>query len=73
MKKTYILEDLCCANCAAKIEDAVSKVDGVSSASVAFLTQKMKVEFEDAKESSVVSEIMAIVKKIEPDVTVVEK
>lgn len=73
MKKTFILEDLCCANCAAKIEDAVSKVDGVSSASVAFLTQKMKVEFEDAKESSVVSEIMAIVKKIEPDVTVVEK
>ena len=73
MKKTFILEDLCCANCAAKIEDAVAKVDGVSSASVAFLTQKMKVEFEDAKESSVVSEIMAIVKKIEPDVTVVEK
>lgn len=73
MKKTFILEDLCCANCAAKIEDAVSKVDGVSSASVAFLTQKMKVEFDDAKEEAVVNEIKAIVKKIEPDVNVVEK
>ncbi len=73
MKKTFILEDLCCANCAAKIEDAVTKVDGVTSASVAFLTQKMKVEFDDAKEEAVVNEIKAIVKKIEPDVNVVEK
>lgn len=73
MKKTFILEDLCCANCAAKIEDAVTKVDGVTSASVAFLTQKMKVEFDDAKEEAVVNEIKAIVKKIEPDVNVIEK
>ncbi len=73
MKKTFILEDLCCANCAAKIEDATAKIDGVSSVSVAFLTQKMKVEFDDAKEEAIVSEIKAIVKKIEPDVNVVEK
>lgn len=73
MKKTFILEDLDCANCAAKIEEAVGKIDGVTSASVAFLTQKMKIEFEDDKEAAVVAEVKAIVNKFEPDVTVVEK
>lgn len=73
MKKVFILEDLCCANCAQKIEDGVAKIDGVTSSSVAFLTQKLKVEFDDAKESDVVAEIKKIVKKIEPDVTIIEK
>lgn len=73
MKKTFILEELDCANCAAKIEEAVGKIDGVTSASVTFLTQKMKVELDDAKEADIVSEIKAIVKKFEPDVNVVEK
>ncbi|MCQ2541008.1 MAG: cation transporter [Lachnospiraceae bacterium] len=73
MKKIFILEELDCANCAAKIEDAVSKIDGVTSASVTFLTQKMKVELDDAKEADIVAEIKNIVKKYEPDVNVVEK
>lgn len=73
MKKTFILEELDCANCAAKIEEAVSKIDGVTSASVTFLTQKMKVELDDAKASEIVDEIKKIVNKFEPDVTVVEK
>lgn len=73
MKKTLILEDLCCANCAQKIEDAVSKLEGVNSCSVAFLTQKMKLEMDDAKAEAIIEEAKKIVKKIEPDVTVIEK
>lgn len=73
MKKVLILEDLCCANCAQKIEDAATKVDGMVSCQVSFLTQKMKMEIDDSRVDSVMTEVMKIIKKIEPDVTVVEK
>lgn len=73
MRKTYILEDLDCANCAAKIEEAVGKLDGVSKSTVTLLTQKLVIEVEDDKASSIVKDIKAIVKKFEPDVEVIEK
>ena len=73
MRKTYILEDLDCANCAAKIEEAVGKLDGVSKSTVTLLTQKLVIEVEEEKVSSVGKEIKAIVKKFEPDVEVIEK
>lgn len=73
MRKTYILEDLDCANCAAKIEEAVGKLDGVSKSTVTLLTQKLVIEVEDDKASAIVKDIKAIVKKFEPDVEVVEK
>ena len=43
MKKTYKMIDLDCANCAAKMEEAIKKIDGVTSASVSFMTQKMTI------------------------------
>lgn len=73
MKKTYILEDLDCANCAAKIEEAVGKLDGVSKSTVTLLTQKLVVEVEEGKVSGLLKEIKRIVKKFEPDVEVIEK
>lgn len=73
MKKTYILEDLDCAHCAAEIEEAVGKLDGIISSSVTFLTQKLEVEVEDAKADKITKEIKKTVKKFEPDVEVVEK
>ncbi len=73
MRKTYILEDLDCAHCAAEIEAAVGKLDGVISSSVTFLTQKLVVEVEDAKAGKITKEIKKTVKKYEPDVEVVEK
>ena len=73
MKKVYILEDLDCAHCAALIEEAVGKLEGVSKSSLAFLTQKLTVEVEESKAGSLLSDVKKIVKKVEPDVTVVEK
>lgn len=73
MNKVFILEDLCCANCAKKIEDNVAKLDGVSSVSVAFLSQKMKIEFDDTKEKEIISEVKKIVKKVDSDVEIIEK
>lgn len=72
MKKTFILEDLCCANCAAKIEADVKALEGVTDASVNFITTKMIIEGEDGKINDIVKKAKKIVKKIEPDVTVKE-
>ena len=49
MKKRYNLVDLDCANCAAKMEEAIKKIDGVNTATVSFLTQKMTVDADDAR------------------------
>ena len=72
MRKNYILEDLDCANCAAKIEEAVGKIEGVKECSVSFVTEKMIVEMEEEKEKEVEKEIKKVVKKIEPDTTLKE-
>ena len=72
MKKNYILEDLDCANCAAKIEETVRNIEGVVECSVSFVTEKMIVEIEDGKEKEVEKEIRKVVKKIEPDTTLKE-
>ena len=72
MKKTYLLEGLCCANCAAKIERGVADIDGVTDASVKFLTTKLTFEGEDSKIDDIVKKAKKIVKKIEPDVEIKE-
>ena len=72
MKKTYLLDGLCCANCAAKLERGIAAIDGVTNASVSFLTTKLVVEGEDEKMDAIIEEAMKIVKKIEPDVEIEE-
>ncbi len=70
MKKTFKLVGLDCANCAAKIENAVQKIPGVTTASVNFMTTKMVLEADDSKIDEVILQATAIVKKLEPDVEV---
>ena len=67
MRKTFKLTDLDCANCAAKMENAIKKIDGVSDASVSFMTQKLTVEAEDSRFEAVIDEIVRVCKKVEPD------
>lgn len=68
MRKTFRLEGLDCANCAAKMEKAINKLDGVHGATVNFMTTKMVVDAEDEKIQSILEAIEKIVKQIEPDV-----
>ena len=70
MKKTIKLIDLDCGNCAAKIQRAVQKIDGVTDVSVSFINQKMVLEAPDDKFDAILTEAKALIKKIEPDVTV---
>ena len=72
MQKKYILEDLDCANCAAKIEEGVKNIEGVTECSVSFVTEKMIVEIEEGREEIVEKEIKKVVRKIEPDTTLKE-
>ena len=73
MNKTYILEDLDCAHCAAKIEEEVGKLEGVTKSTCTFLTQKLVVELDDTADKDITKMVKKIVKKLEPDVEVVEQ
>jgi len=67
MKKRFKLTDLDCANCAAKMEEAIKKIDGVNSATVSFMAQKMTVDADDARFDDIMREIVSVCKKVEPD------
>ena len=71
MKKTYMLEDLDCANCAAKMEEAVKKIDGVKFASVNFLAQKMTLEADDEAFDEILKKAIKTIKRFEPDCRVI--
>ena len=67
MKKVYKLQDLDCANCAAKMERAINKIDGVERASVNFLTQRLAVEADESRFEEIMDEIAKACRKVERD------
>ena len=70
MKKTFKLIDLDCAHCAAKMEEAIKKLPGVTNASVNFLSQKLTLEAPDDSFSDIVKQVVKTCKDIEPDCTI---
>ncbi|MGO5050179.1 cation transporter [Dysosmobacter sp. Sow4_B12] len=56
-----------CANCAAKVEAAVKKIDGVNDATVNFMAQKLVLDADDARFDEILKEVEAVAKKVEPD------
>ncbi len=72
MKKTYDLIDLDCAVCAQKMQDAVSKLDGIAGAEVSFIKQKMTLEFADGADvDKLMKKVCKTIAKVEPDCEVV--
>lgn len=71
MKKVFKVENLDCAHCAAKMEDAIRKVEGVESANLSFMTQRLVIKAMDEKMDDVIKEAKNICKKIEPDCEIV--
>lgn len=67
MKKKFKLQDLDCANCAAKMEDAIKKLPGVNDASVSFMTQKMTIDAEEAQFDDIMKKVAEVCAKVEPD------
>jgi len=72
MKKVFKLNDLDCANCAAKMEAAIQKLDGVKSATISFMTQKLTLEA-DADFDKVLKAAQKCISKVEPDCEIIIK
>lgn len=73
MKKTYALDELDCANCGLKMEEAVRKIEGVKSVNISFMTQKITLEADVADFDRVLKEAVKACKKVEPDCRIVVK
>ena len=67
MKKKFNLIDLDCANCAAKMEEAINKIDGVNSATVSFMAQRLTIDADESRFDSIMKEVAAVCKRVEPD------
>lgn len=71
MKKVYKMLDLDCANCAAKMERHILKIEGVSNASVSFMGQRLSIEADDDRFEEIMTQVEKACKKIEPDCRIV--
>lgn len=67
MKKVFAIEEIDCANCAAKIEAAIQKIDGVTVANVNFFAQKLTIEADDARFDAIMKQVLKAARKVEPD------
>lgn len=67
MRKTYRLQDLDCANCAAKMEDAINRIDGVEKATISFMTQKLTLVADESRFDSILAEAQRACSRIERD------
>ncbi len=65
MRKTIRMEDLDCANCAAKMEEAIRKIDGVRYVSISFMAQKMIVDADDSRFDDIMKQAVKAVKKVD--------
>lgn len=72
MKKTFKLTDIDCANCAAKIEANINKLDGVNAATVNFFALKLILDADDARFDEILEQVKKIVKKVERGCEVIE-
>ncbi len=73
MKKVFTLDEVDCANCAAKMERKIREIEGVISASVSFMTQKLTIEANENDFDRILKEAQKAVSKIEPDCRIIAK
>ena len=71
MRKSFRLDEIDCANCARKLQDALARVEGVTSVSVNFMTQKMTLEAADDQFDAVLDRVIRLASRIEPDCEII--
>ena len=71
MRKVFKMEDLECANCAEKMQDAISKIDGVNSVNISFMTQKLTLDAEDERFDAILDAAQKAISKFEKDCVIV--
>ena len=72
MKFKFKIKGLDCANCAAELERAIQKVEGIENATISFMTEKMQWEFDESQKEEIINRVKKVIKKEEPDVTIEE-
>ena len=72
MKCDFRIKGLDCANCATELERAINKVKGVDKATISFMTEKMTIELDEDNKDSIMKDVERVIKKEEPDVTILE-
>ena len=72
MKKVYRLEELDCANCAAKMERAINELPGVEKATVNFIAQKMVWTAEESRYQEILQQVEEAIRRVEPDCRIVK-
>ena len=72
MKNKFKIKGLDCANCAAELERAIQKIEGVDEATISFMSERLVLECEDSKKAEVMESVKKVIEKEEPDVTIEE-
>lgn len=72
MKSKFKIRGLDCANCAAELERAINKIEGINSASISFMTEKLEIEYDESRKNEVLEKVKKVIKKEEPDVKLEE-
>lgn len=67
MKNTYKITGIDCANCAVQLENAIRKVEGVQSASISFIAERISLEYDEQNKDEIIKKIKKVIKKEEPD------
>ena len=72
MKSRFKIKGLDCANCAAELERAIEKIDGIDNVSISFMAERMELEFEEVKKEEIMKKLNKVIKREEPDVKIEE-
>lgn len=72
MKSTYKIRGIDCANCAAQLENAISKVEGVQNALISFMSERMVLEYDEQNKEEIMKKIKKVIKREEPDAVLEE-
>jgi copper chaperone CopZ len=73
MTKVFKIENLDCANCAAKMEKGIKNLDGVKSCSLSFITGRLTIEADETKFDEIINAAAKLIKKIESDAKLIAK
>lgn len=72
MKVKFKIKGLDCANCANELENSINKIDGIENAVINFMTEKMELEFDEARKEEIMKELKKVIKREEPGVDIEE-
>ena len=70
MKSKFKIEGLDCANCAAELESAIKKIEGITEVSISFMTERLVLEYNENMKDERIEKMKKVIKKEEPDVTI---